>query len=125
MSTKPINIGVVGVGHLGIHHVKHYAAIPNVNVLGIYDPDIKRSNYVAKKYKTIAFQNLKKLIKDVDALSIVTPTPNHFKTAKLCLKNKKHVFIEKPITVTLEEANKLLDLSKDNSTIIQVGHIED
>ena len=124
MSTKPINIGVVGVGHLGIHHVKHYAAISNVNLLGIYDPDIKRSNYVAKKYKTIAFQNLKKLIKDVDALSIVTPTPNHFKTAKLCLKNKKHVFIEKPITVTLEEANKLLDLSKDNSTIIQVGHIE-
>ena len=124
MSTKPINIGVVGVGHLGIHHVKHYTAIPNVNLLGIYDPDIKRSNYVAKKYKTIVFQNLKKLIKDVDALSIVTPTPNHFKTAKLCLKNKKHVFIEKPITVTLEEANKLLELSKNNSTIIQVGHIE-
>jgi len=124
MSTKPINIGVVGVGHLGIHHVKHYTAIPNVNLLGIYDPDIKRSNYVAKKYKTIVFQNLKKLIKDVDALSIVTPTPNHFKTAQLCLKNKKHVFIEKPITVTLEEANKLLELSKNNSTIIQVGHIE-
>ena len=124
MSTKPINIGVVGVGHLGIHHVKHYTAIPNVNLLGIYDPDIKRSNYVAKKYKTIVFKNLKKLIKDVDALSIVTPTPNHFKTAKLCLKNKKHVFIEKPITVTLEEANKLLELSKNNSTIIQVGHIE-
>ncbi|MFL3006460.1 MAG: Gfo/Idh/MocA family protein [Candidatus Neomarinimicrobiota bacterium] len=124
MSTKPINIGVVGVGHLGIHHVKHYAAIPNVNLLGIYDPDIKRSHYVAKKYKTIVFQSLKKLIKNVDALSIVTPTPNHFKTAKLCLKNKKHVFIEKPITVTLEEADKLLELSKNNSTIIQVGHIE-
>ena len=59
------------------------------------------------------------MIKDVDALSIVTPTPNHFKTAKLCLKNKKHVFIEKPITVTLEEADKLLELSKNNSTIIQ------
>ena len=124
MSVKPINIGVVGVGHLGIHHVKHYTTIPNVNLLGIYDPDVKRSNYVAKKYKTIAFQSLKKLIGNVDALSIVTPTPNHYKTAKLCIENKKHVFIEKPITVTLEEANKLLDLSKNNSTIIQVGHIE-
>ncbi len=124
MSVKPINIGVVGVGHLGIHHVKHYTTIPNVNLLGIYDPDVKRSNYVANKYKTVAFQSLKKLIGNVDALSIVTPTPNHYKTAKLCIENKKHVFIEKPITVTLEEANELLDLSKNNSTIIQVGHIE-
>ena len=124
MSVKPINIGVVGVGHLGIHHVKHYTSIPNVNLLGIYDPDIKRSNYVANKYKTVAFQSLKNLIGNVDALSVVTPTPNHYKTAKLCIENKKHVFIEKPITVTLEEANKLLDLSKNNSTIIQVGHIE-
>ena len=124
MSIKPINIGVVGVGHLGIHHVKHYTTIPNVNLLGIYDPDVKRSNYVANKYKTVAFQSLKKLIGNVDALSIVTPTPNHYKTAKLCIENKKHVFIEKPITVTLKEANKLLDLSKNSSTIIQVGHIE-
>ena len=124
MSIKPINIGIVGVGHLGIHHVKHYTSIPNVNLLGIYDPDVKRSNYVAKKYKTVAFKSLKKLIGEVEALSIVTPTPNHYKTAKLCIENKKHVFIEKPITVTLEEANKLLDLSKNNSTIIQVGHIE-
>ena len=124
MSVKPINIGVVGVGHLGIHHVKHYAAIPNVNLLGIYDPDIKRSNYVANKYKTIVFQDLKKLIKNADALSVVTPTQSHFKTAKLCLENKKHVFIEKPITTTLEQADRLLELSKNNSTIIQVGHIE-
>ena len=124
MSNKPINIGVIGVGHLGIHHVKHYANIPNVNLLGIYDPDIERSNHVAKKYKTVVYQNLEKLIKDANALSVVTPTPNHFKTAKLCLENKKHVFIEKPITVTLEEANKLIELSKNNSVIIQVGHIE-
>ena len=61
MSVKPINIGVVGVGHLGIHHVKHYTTIPNVNLLGIYDPDIKRSNYVANKYKTVAFQKSKKI----------------------------------------------------------------
>ena len=124
MLIKPINIGVVGVGHLGIHHVKHYKNISNVNLLGIYDPDLKRSSYVAKKYKTVVFQNLKKLVENVDALSIVTPTPNHYKTAKLCIENKKHVFIEKPIAATIRQANKLLDLSKNNSTIIQVGHIE-
>ena len=74
--------------------------------------------------KIAVYTGLLKITKNLDALSIVTPTPNHYKTAKLCIENKKHVFIEKPITVTLEEANNLLDLSKKNSTIIQVGHIE-
>ena len=74
MSIKPINIGVVGVGHLGIHHVKHYATIPNVCLLGIYDPDIHRSNYVAKKYRTVVFQSLEKLIQKTDALSIASTT---------------------------------------------------
>ena len=57
-------------------------------------------------------------------LSIVTPTSNHYETAKLCIKNKKHVFIEKPITVNLKQADILLKLGMENSVIIQVGHIE-
>ena len=124
MSNKPINIGVIGVGHLGIHHVKHYKKIQNLNLIGIYDTDIARGEYVAKKYNTNFFQSLENLIKEVDGLSIVTPTPIHFKTAKLCIENKKHVFIEKPITVTIEEADFLLKLGKKYSVIIQVGHIE-
>ena len=88
MSIKPINIGVVGVGHLGIHHVKHYTTITNVNLLGIYDPDVKRSNYVAKKYKTVAFHSLEKLIRNVDALSIVcllytSPSPRDLSTSRM------------------------------------------
>ena len=124
MSNKHINIGVIGVGHLGIHHVKHYKNIRNIDLVGIYDIDIDRSKYVAEKYKTIFFEDLKKLINKVDALSIVAPTPNHFKIAKLCLENKKHVFIEKPITVNIKEADTLLRLGIKNSVIIQVGHIE-
>tara|TARA_B100000427_G_C15505826_1_gene593911 strand:+ start:810 stop:1799 length:990 start_codon:yes stop_codon:yes gene_type:complete len=124
MSKKPINIGVIGVGHLGIHHVKHYKNIPSLNLIGIYDTNITRSEYVAKKYKTKVFHSLENLIKNVDGLSIVTPTPMHFEIAKLCIKNKKHVFIEKPITVTLKEADILLRLGKKQSVIIQVGHIE-
>ena len=92
MSNKHINIGVIGVGHLGIHHVKHYKNIRNINLVGIYDIDIERSKYVAEKYKTVFFEDLKKLINKADALSIVTPTPNHFEIAKLCLENKRHVF---------------------------------
>ena len=124
MSNKHINIGVIGVGHLGIHHVKHYKNIRNVGLVGIYDIDIDRSKYVAEKYKTVFFKDLKELINKADALSIVTPTQNHFKAAKLCLQNKKHVFIEKPITVNIKEADTLLRLGMENSVIIQVGHIE-
>ena len=124
MSNKHINIGVIGVGHLGIHHVKHYKNIRNVGLVGIYDIDIDRSKYVAEKYKTVFFEDLKELINKADALSIVTPTQNHFKAAKLCLQNKKHVFIEKPITVSIKEADTLLRLGMENSVIIQVGHIE-
>ena len=124
MSDKLINIGVVGVGHLGIHHAKHYSNISTVNLVGVYDLNFKRNSYVAKRYKTSAYTDLIKLINNVDALSIVAPTPYHFEIAKLCIENKKHVFIEKPITVKLEEANTLIKLSRKNSVIIQVGHIE-
>ena len=124
MLRNPINIGVIGVGDLGQHHAKHYSKIPGINLVGVYDIDLKRSAYIAKKYKTIGFTDLKKLIDNVNALSIVTPTSNHFETAKLWIKNKKHVFIEKPITVDLKQADILLKLGMKNSVIIQVGHIE-
>ena len=124
MIHKHINIGVIGVGHLGEHHVKHYSNIPGINLVGVYDIDFKRSAYIAKKYKTILYTDLKKLIDNVNALSIVTPTSNHYETAKLCLKNKRHVFIEKPITINLKQADILLKLGTENSLIIQVGHIE-
>ena len=124
MLRKPINFGVIGVGHLGEHHAKHYSNIPDINLVGVYDIDFKRCAYIAKKYKTIAYKDLKKLIDDTNALSIVTPTSNHYETAKLCIKNKRHVFIEKPITVNLKQADILLKLGIENSVIIQVGHIE-
>ena len=124
MINEPINIGVIGVGHLGQHHVKHYNKIRNANLIGIFDVDSNRAAKIGKKYDVPVFENVEDLLNKVDGVSIVTPTPNHSKTAKLCIKYNKHVFIEKPITVTLEEADELLKLSKDKKTIIQVGHIE-
>ena len=62
MSLKPIKIGVIGVGHLGKHHVKHYSRIPSVKLVGLYDLDFKRSSLVAKKYRTTAYKNLKSLL---------------------------------------------------------------
>ena len=124
MINEPINIGVIGVGHLGQHHVKHYNKIRNANLIGIFDVDSNRAAKIGKKYDVPVFENVEDLLNKVDGVSIATPTPNHSETAKLCIKYNKHVFIEKPITVTLEEADELLKLSKDKKTIIQVGHIE-
>ena len=124
MFNEPINIGVIGVGHLGQHHVKHYNNIKDANLVGIFDIDIDRAEKIGEKYNVPIFQKIEYLLNKVDAVSIVTPTPNHSEIAKLCINQMKHVFIEKPITVTLDEADELLQLSEEKQVLIQVGHIE-
>ena len=124
MLKEPINIGVIGVGHLGQHHVKHYKSIEDANLIGIFDIDNDRAEKIGDKYDVPIFQKIEYLLDQVDAVSIVTPTPNHIEAARQCINKKKHVFIEKPITVTLEEADELLKLSKEKGVLIQVGHIE-
>jgi predicted dehydrogenase len=124
MLKEPINIGVIGVGHLGQHHVKHYKSIEDANLIGIFDIDNDRAEKIGNKYDVPIFQKIEYLLDQVDAVSIVTPTPNHIEAARQCIDKKKHVFIEKPITVTLEEADELLKLSNEKGVLIQVGHIE-
>lgn len=123
-TSKTINVGVIGVGHLGQHHAKHFSTLPNVNFTGVYDIDTTRAGEIAKKYNTTAYSNIEELLANCDALSIVTPTPLHAEIAELCIKSGKHVFLEKPITKTVAEADSLLALSKDTGLIVQVGHIE-
>ena len=121
---KNINVGVIGVGHLGRHHTKHYAQLKCANLIGVYDIDKRAREKTALKYKTKPFDSMEALIKEVDAVSIVTPTHQHKVVAESCLKSGKHVFIEKPITKTLREANALINLADKNKRLIQVGHIE-
>ena len=119
-----IKIGVIGVGHLGNHHVKHLSDIPEANLIGVFDTDREKSNSISKKYNTETFDDLNTLIQSCEALSVVTPTQYHAEIAEQCLRSEKHVFIEKPITSTLSEADNLLGLAEKSGTIIQVGHIE-
>jgi len=121
---KQVNIGVVGVGHLGFHHATHLSKIKNANLVGIYDIDSKRSDEVSKQLSVPSFESLDLLIDRADALSIVTPTSTHKTVAEKCIQNGKHVFIEKPITTTVNDADHIIQLAKSNNTIIQVGHIE-
>tara|TARA_B100001250_G_scaffold409161_1_gene432937 strand:+ start:219 stop:1196 length:978 start_codon:yes stop_codon:yes gene_type:complete len=124
MKTKILNIGVIGVGHLGQHHVKHFKNIDNVKLIGVFDINSKQASKIALKFNTNKFESLFNLIKKSDALSIVTPTNSHFSIAKDCISLNKHVFIEKPITKTIKEANDLIKLANKKNLIIQVGHIE-
>ncbi len=124
MNDKLPKIGVVGVGHLGQHHVKHLTNNEACLFTGIYDIDVKRGKKVAAEYGTTAYNSLQELLYVSDALSIVTPTNQHAAVAEKCITAGKHVFIEKPITKTTSEADRLLLLAKQNNVLIQAGHIE-
>ena len=124
MRIKKPKIGVIGAGHLGQHHVKHLSKMKHVHFTGVYDTNQEVGLAIASKYNSPLHSNLESLIYESDALSIVTPTANHHDTALKCIQKGKHVFIEKPITDSVESANRLLREAKKSSVFIQVGHIE-
>ena len=121
---KKVRVGIIGVGHLGRHHVKHLVTIDHVECIGFYDIDESRAMVIANKYNVKAYDSLETLLNECDAVTIVTPTETHFNVASDCLAAGKHIFIEKPITKTVAEAERLLTLANTNKVLIQVGHIE-
>ena len=121
---KKVSVGIVGVGHLGKYHVKHLTAIDNVECGGLYDIDEARATVISDKYNVKSHDSLESLLGDCDAVTIVTPTDTHFNVASDCLNAGKHVFIEKPITKSVIEAEQLLTLANTKKVLIQVGHIE-
>ena len=124
MTDKSVRVGVVGTGHLGSHHVKHFANINEAALVGIFDINKNRSKEVAKKNNTKSFPSLKALIEKTDAISVVTPTESHAKIALQCINSGRHVFVEKPMTNTISEADALVASATKNNVILQIGHIE-
>lgn len=124
MKEDKIKVGIVGVGRLGAHHLKHLKNVKDAFFVGAYDIRPERLKEVAKAHSIRAFDSLSALIENCDALSIVVPTRDHFSVAKKCISRGKHVFIEKPICNNLEEADELINMADQKSVIIQVGHIE-
>src|SRR6056297_766044 len=121
---KRTSLGIIGVGHLGEIHTKIAAQSQQIDLIGIYDIDQERGQIVAEKYKTHLFPDLETLLKKVEAVSIVVPTENHYKTARTSLEHGCHLFIEKPITAKTQEAKSLIKMAKENQLKLQVGHIE-
>ena len=124
MSDKKPKIGVVGAGHLGRHHIKHLSKHSDVEFVGVFDVNKESLKNICSEFSVDPIENLENLINSCDGVHIVTPTNTHFDIAKKFLENKKDVFVEKPMTNTVDEALSLVSLAKKHGLIIQVGHIE-
>jgi predicted dehydrogenase len=121
---QTLNVGVIGVGHLGTLHAKMYTQIEGATLVGVYDADAAKARAVAEEYKTKSFASIDDLLAAVQAVSIVTTTKSHFDVASKALSRGIHTFIEKPITETIEQAKSLIAAADAKQLQIQVGHIE-
>ncbi len=119
-----LKIGVLGAGHLGKIHLKLLSETEGYDLIGFYDPDAKQVEYAKETFGVQAFDSVDALIDAVDMVDVVTPTLSHFDCASKALRASKHVFIEKPVTNTLEEAENLMKLAEEASVKVQVGHVE-
>ena len=119
-----LKIGVLGAGHLGKIHIKCIQQIPDYELCGFYDPDDENAARVEEEFGIKRYDVLSNLIEDVEAVDIVTPTISHFECASEAFKKTRHVFIEKPVVTTLDEARKLIALSEEANIKVQVGHVE-
>ena len=119
-----IKVGVVGTGHLGKLHTKMFQSIANCELIGIYDSNPQQAKAVSDELGVPSLTKLEDLFSKVDAVSIAATTTAHYELAKKCFENGVHVFIEKPITTTIKEAEELVALSEKKNLNLQVGHIE-
>ena len=119
-----LRIGVLGAGHLGKIHIKCIRESELLDLVGFYDPDEENSTFVAGEFNAKTYPDVASLIRDCDVVDIVTPTMSHFDCATQALKGFKHVFIEKPIVTTPEEARQLIALANEAEVKVQVGHVE-
>ena len=119
-----LKIGVFGVGHLGKFHLNNWKEIPDIELVGFYDPNDDTANEVSDKYQLARFLDADALIDACDAIDIVAPTTVHFQWCEKAIKKGKHVFVEKPLANTMEEARQLVKLAQESGIKVQVGHVE-
>ena len=119
-----LKIGVLGAGHLGKIHLKCIKEIKEFNLCGFYDPDRNIAQRVEEEFGVRQFASLDELVDAVDVVDIVTPTISHFDCASKSLLKSRHVFIEKPVVTTLEQARELIKIATEAKVKVQVGHVE-
>jgi len=120
----PLRTAVIGVGYLGDFHARKYAALPGSELVGVVDSLPERANRIAAELGTTPYGDHRQLLGKVDAVSVVVPTQCHFRVVRDFLEVGVHVLIEKPITVTIAEADELIELAEKKGLVFQVGHLE-
>jgi predicted dehydrogenase len=119
-----LKVGVFGVGHLGKFHLNNWKEIPRVEIIGFYDPNDDNANEVIEKYRLKRFHDPDDLLTQIDAADVVAPTDHHFALCEAAIKKGRHVFVEKPLAQTMDEAYALVKLVKESNVKLQVGHVE-
>jgi predicted dehydrogenase len=119
-----LKVGVFGTGHLGKFHLNNWKEIPDAELVGFFDPNDETAKEVSDKYQLARFLDTDALIDASDAVDIVAPTTFHFELCKKAIRKGKHVFVEKPLANSMEEARELVKLSKESNIKFQVGHVE-
>jgi predicted dehydrogenase len=121
---EKLSIGVIGVGHLGKLHSKMFSQIANCEFTGVFDSNPDQAKVVADEFGIKSFNSIEELLSSVQAVSIAATTSAHYEVAKQCFKKNIHVFVEKPITATIEQGEELVKIAKEKNLKFQVGHIE-
>ncbi|MEE8527467.1 MAG: Gfo/Idh/MocA family oxidoreductase [Gammaproteobacteria bacterium] len=121
---QPVRTAVVGVGYLGRFHAEKFATLPGAELVAVVDTDEGRASDVAVQFGARALADYREILGEVDAVSIVVPTALHFKVAREFLNRGVHVLVEKPMTVSVEEARALIDIADKQELVLQVGHLE-
>jgi len=124
MPNGKTRVGVIGAGGLGQHHVRIMGELPDAQLVGFHEARVERAAEIANTLKARAFDSVDALLGEVDAVTIVVPTPAHYEVAKKALERGVHVLVEKPFTATIEQADELLELAKEKGVTVQIGHVE-
>jgi predicted dehydrogenase len=119
-----VRVGVLGAGHLGKIHIRLLKETEGFDLIGFYDPDPEKAAAAEQEFGISGFPSIGELIAASDAVDVVTPTLSHYECAAQALRSSRHVFIEKPVTNTVEEAEALIRLAEEADVKVQVGHVE-
>jgi UDP-N-acetylglucosamine 3-dehydrogenase len=126
MNKKPLRVGVIGVGTMGLHHARNYAELANADLVAVADTDMSRANTVAARFGCRAFNDYREMLSNehLDAVSVVVPTELHYTVAMDTLRAHVHTLVEKPIARSLEQASELIEAGHTYGVKLAVGHVE-